>query len=46
MRIKSILTTTVTFEYDGDLNEINIQQYIENEYPINEEVKHKIIIEE
>ena len=31
MIIKSILTTTVTFEYDGDLNDINIQQYIENE---------------
>lgn len=46
MLIKSILTTTVTFEYEGDLKDINIQEYIENEYPMAEDVKHKIIIEE
>lgn len=46
MIIKSILTTEVTFEYNGDLNDISIQEFIENECPINEEVIHKIIIEE
>ncbi|MGL5378968.1 MAG: hypothetical protein ACRDBA_03465 [Clostridium sp.] len=46
MEIKSILTTIVAFEYDGDLRDINIEEYIENECPISEETKHKIIIEE
>lgn len=46
MKIKSILTTEVVFEYEGDLKDINIQKYIEDEFPVYEETKHKIIIEE
>ena len=45
MIIKSVLTTEVIFNYTGDLNDLNVQEYIENECPIYENTKHKIIIE-
>ena len=41
MIIKSVLTTEVIFNYTGDLNDLNVQEYIENECPIYENTKHK-----
>lgn len=46
MIIKSVLTTEVIFHYDGDLNDVKLQDIIDNECPIQEDVFHKIIIEE
>lgn len=46
MIIKSILTTEVEFEYKGDIDDLKINEYIENECPISEITKHKIIIED
>lgn len=45
MKIKRILTTEVHFEYDGELNKLNIQEFIENECPVFEDTTQRIIIE-